>query len=71
MNSHTEGEIWGLCTHSEKDIFVTGSDDKTVRLWDMTKKVRGLYTNNHNCIILIGGVESILFITYVLPLVFF
>ncbi|XP_046848411.1 echinoderm microtubule-associated protein-like 6 [Xenia sp. Carnegie-2017] len=39
MKSHTEGEIWGLCTHPEKDVFVTGSDDKTVRLWDLDKKV--------------------------------
>lgn len=39
VNSHTEGEIWGLCAHPEKDVFVTGSDDKTVRLWDLTKKV--------------------------------
>ena len=39
VNSHTEGEIWGLSTHPEKDVFVTGSDDKTVRLWDLTKKV--------------------------------
>ena len=57
MNSHTEGEIWGLCAHSEKDVFVTGSDDKTVRLWDMVKKVSGFYANNcHNCIILIASV---------------
>ena len=25
VNSHTEGEIWGLCAHPEKDVFVTGS----------------------------------------------
>ena len=42
VNSHTEGEIWGLCAHPEKDVFVTGSDDKTVRLWDLTKKVSRL-----------------------------
>ena len=39
VRSHTEGEIWGLCAHPEKDVFVTGSDDKTVRLWDLAKKV--------------------------------
>ena len=39
VSSHTEGEIWGLCAHPEKDVFVTGSDDKTVRLWDLAKKV--------------------------------
>ena len=39
VNSHTEGEIWGLSTHPEKEVFVTGSDDKTVRLWDLVTRV--------------------------------
>ena len=46
VNSHTEGEIWGLCAHPEKDVFVTGSDDKTVRLWDLSKKVSNMLSRN-------------------------
>ena len=46
VNSHTEGEIWGLCAHPEKDVFVTGSDDKTVRLWDLSKKVSIMLSQN-------------------------
>ena len=40
MHGHREGEIWGLAAHPAKDIFASGSDDGTVRVWDVTSKVR-------------------------------
>ena len=39
MHGHSEGEIWGLASHPEEDLFVTGSDDGTVRVWDASSKV--------------------------------
>eukprot|EP00795_Rhopilema_esculentum_P003114 gene3114-1413_t len=39
LHGHCEGEIWGLASHPVKDVFVTGSDDGTVRLWDASTKV--------------------------------
>jgi WD40 repeat protein len=29
-----DGDIWGLATHPEKDLFVTGAYDNAVKLWD-------------------------------------
>jgi microtubule-associated protein-like 6 len=39
LSSHGEGEIWGLCMHPAKLQFVTASDDKTVRLWDIERMI--------------------------------
>lgn len=39
LRGHGEGEIWGLACHPEREVFVTASDDKTVRLWDVASKV--------------------------------
>jgi len=38
LRGHGEGEIWGLACHPEREVFVTASDDKTVRLWDVASK---------------------------------
>ena len=35
---HYAGELWGLAVHPGKDLFVTGGDDKVVRLWNTTSK---------------------------------
>ena len=40
MDGHGDGELWGLSCHPSKDIFVTSSDDKTVRTWDLKTKVK-------------------------------
>ncbi|MBN3309055.1 EMAL6 protein, partial [Amia calva] len=38
INGHTEGEIWGLATHPSKDMFISASDDGTIRIWDLADK---------------------------------
>ena len=39
MQGHADGEMWGLSTHPSKDIFVSTSDDMSVRTWDINTKV--------------------------------
>ena len=39
IRGHGEGEIWGLACHPDREVFVTASDDQTVRLWDVASKV--------------------------------
>jgi WD40 repeat protein len=37
---HHVGELWGLASHpSNPDVFVTGGDDQTVRMWSIAQKV--------------------------------
>lgn len=38
LQGHGYGEIYGLAMHPTKNIFATGGDDGTVRLWDMHSK---------------------------------
>ncbi|XP_067091821.1 echinoderm microtubule-associated protein-like 6 [Osmerus mordax] len=38
INGHMQGEIWGLATHPSKDIFISASDDGTIRIWDLADK---------------------------------
>ncbi|KAK1798480.1 hypothetical protein P4O66_006772, partial [Electrophorus voltai] len=38
INGHTQGRIWGLATHPSKDIFISASDDGTIRIWDLADK---------------------------------
>lgn len=40
INGHTHGGIWGLATHPFKDVFISASDDGTIRIWDLADKVR-------------------------------
>lgn len=41
INGHTQGGIWGLATHPFKDVFISASDDGTIRIWDLADKVWG------------------------------
>ena len=34
-----EGELWGLAVYPSSNMFVTASDDKTVRIWNIDTKV--------------------------------
>uniref|UniRef100_A0A673H0C0 Echinoderm microtubule-associated protein-like 6 n=1 Tax=Sinocyclocheilus rhinocerous TaxID=307959 RepID=A0A673H0C0_9TELE len=38
INGHTQGRIWGLATHPSKDVFISASDDGTIRIWDLADK---------------------------------
>ncbi|XP_061084049.1 echinoderm microtubule-associated protein-like 6 isoform X3 [Conger conger] len=38
INGHMQGEIWGLATHPSKDMFISASDDGTIRIWDLADK---------------------------------
>ncbi|XP_076879607.1 echinoderm microtubule-associated protein-like 6 isoform X2 [Brachyhypopomus gauderio] len=38
INGHTQGRIWGLATHPSKDVFISASDDGTIRIWDLVDK---------------------------------
>ncbi|OXB63038.1 hypothetical protein ASZ78_014805, partial [Callipepla squamata] len=35
MQGHCEGELWALAVHPKKPLAVTGSDDRSVRLWSL------------------------------------
>lgn len=35
MQGHSEGELWALGVHPKKPLAVTGSDDRSVRLWSL------------------------------------
>jgi WD40 repeat protein len=35
---HAEGELWALAVHPLRPYFATGSDDRTIRMWDSTKQ---------------------------------
>ena len=43
VRGHGEGEIWGLACHPDREVFVTASDDQTVRLWDAATKVHATF----------------------------
>uniref|UniRef100_A0AAY4ASC1 Echinoderm microtubule-associated protein-like 6 n=1 Tax=Denticeps clupeoides TaxID=299321 RepID=A0AAY4ASC1_9TELE len=38
INGHTQGRIWGLATHPSKDVFISASDDGSIRMWDLADK---------------------------------
>lgn len=39
LRSHGDGKLLGLCVHPSQDLIASASFDKTVRLWEVNKKV--------------------------------
>jgi echinoderm microtubule-associated protein-like 6 len=38
LDTHSEGELWGLATHPSEAQFATASEDRTLCLWDMKSR---------------------------------
>ncbi|XP_074487309.1 echinoderm microtubule-associated protein-like 6 isoform X4 [Sebastes fasciatus] len=65
MQSHSEGELWALDLHPKQPVAVTGSDDRSVRLWslpdhtllarcNMEESVRSVSFNNDGSQLALG-----------------
>lgn len=49
INGHTQGGIWGLGAHPFKDVFISASDDGTIRIWDLADKVQIFESFSPSC----------------------
>ena len=38
VQSHAGAEVWGLATHPRQSVFVTGGDDRTVRMFKVSSR---------------------------------
>lgn len=38
VGGHAEGELWALAVHPSSQVFATGSDDQTIRIWDLKER---------------------------------
>ncbi|XP_075907401.1 echinoderm microtubule-associated protein-like 6 isoform X4 [Nelusetta ayraudi] len=65
MQGHSEGELWALDLHPKQPVAVTGSDDRSVRLWslpdhtllarcNMEESVRSVAFNNDGSQLALG-----------------
>ncbi|KAM9700202.1 echinoderm microtubule-associated protein-like 6, partial [Menidia menidia] len=65
MQGHSEGELWALDLHPKQPVAVTGSDDRSVRLWslpdhtllarcNMEESVRSVCFNNDGSQLALG-----------------
>ena len=37
VGGHAEGELWALAVHPRRDVVASGSDDKTIRVWEIAE----------------------------------
>ena len=56
FQGHLEGELWGLAAHPSRDVCASVSDDRTLRVWDLSREHKMI-----NCKVLKKGGRCVAF----------